>query len=46
MNHLPGAKVLEIQPIRWTAKGQKDIVWDFSGILSRSSATSIRKVVP
>ena len=30
--HLPGAKALEIQSIRWSAKGQKEVAWDFSGV--------------
>ena len=27
--HLPGAKAIEIQSIRWSAKGQKPVAWDF-----------------
>ena len=28
--HLPSAKALEIQSIRWEAKGEKVVEWDFS----------------
>jgi len=30
--HLPGAKTLEIQSIRWEAKGEKAVEWDFSKV--------------
>ena len=30
--HLPGAKAVEIQSIRWSADGQRDVVWDFSEV--------------
>jgi len=30
--HLPDAKALEIQSIRWDAEGQRQVAWDFSDI--------------
>jgi hypothetical protein len=30
--HLPGAKAVEIQSIRWSSDGQRDVVWDFSEV--------------
>ena len=30
--HLPDARAMEIQSIRWTAKGQRGKTWDFSGV--------------
>ena len=30
--HLPGAKALEIQSIRWNADGQRHMLWDFSKV--------------
>jgi arylsulfatase A-like enzyme len=30
--HLPGEKVIEIQSIQWSAKGQKGKTWDFSDV--------------